>query len=195
MSQWLPDSIGASLNIREPERVERANPAAAFLQFLLGGCLFAAGAFLLAGQVMVHSSLGAPGRGAFGLGRGGWGAGWWAGWGAMPGMGLLMIPFGFGVLLLVAGAYRRWANLLLWGSLAAFFVGVMNSLRLSFMPATLWQLLMWVAMMAAGGGLMLRGVHAFDEVKPASTSSPTPSSSPQDLDREMEELKKRVLQR
>jgi len=114
----------------------------------------------------------------------------------MPGMGLLMIPFGLGVVLLVAGTCRRWANLLLWGSLAAFFVGVMNSLRLSFMPATLWQLLMWVVMIAAGGGLILRSVRDLDEVSPASASSPTPSpSTPQDLDREMEELKKRVMRR
>ena len=46
-----------------------------------------------------------------------------------PVMGLLMIPLDIGVCLLFAGAYKRWANLLVWGSMAAVGAGVLNSIR------------------------------------------------------------------
>ena len=78
-------------------------------------------------------------------------------------MGLLMIPLGIGVCLLFAGTYKRWANLLVWGSLAAIGVGVLNSIRLTFMPTTLWALGVYVGMMAAGGGLMFRSLGDYDE--------------------------------
>ena len=32
---------------------------------------------------------------------------------------------------------NRWVNLLIWGSLAALTVGVLNSIRLTFLPTTL----------------------------------------------------------
>lgn len=38
----------------------RHNPTGDFVQFLIGGCLFGAGVFLLANQVMVHSDLVVP---------------------------------------------------------------------------------------------------------------------------------------
>lgn len=36
--------------------MEKQNPASDFLQFLIGGCLFGAGGFLLANQVMVGTT-------------------------------------------------------------------------------------------------------------------------------------------
>jgi len=108
------------------------NPTNDFIQFIAGGSLFGGGIFLLANQVMASSALTYRG--------GGWGR--YGGGGSMfpigtPGMGLLMIPLGIGVCLLFTGAYKRWANLLVWGSVAALGVGVLNSIRLTFMPTTL----------------------------------------------------------
>ena len=80
-----------------------------------------------------------------------------------PGMGLLMIPLGIGVCLLFTGAYKRWANLLVWGSVAALGVGVLNSIRLTFMPTTLWALATYIVMIAAGGGLMFRSLSDYDD--------------------------------
>jgi hypothetical protein len=134
----------------------KRNPAADFLQFIVGSSLFCSGGFLLANQVMVSSSYGY---------RGG---GWRYGGGAIfpigtPGMGLLMIPLGIGVCLLFAGAYTRWANFMIWGSSAAIGVGVLNSIRLTFMVTTLWALAVYIVMIAAGGGLMFRSLRDDDE--------------------------------
>ena len=132
------------------------NPAADLIQFIAGGSLFGAGGFLLLNQVMASSSFG------FGPGRG-----WRWGGGVFPigtpGMGLLMIPLGIGVCLLFAGTYKRWANLLVWASLAALVVGVLNSIRLTFMPTTLWALATYIVMIAAGGGLMFRSLGGWDD--------------------------------
>ena len=84
-----------------------------------------------------------------------------------PGMGLLMIPLGVGVCLLFTGTYKRWANLLVWGSVAALGVGVLNSIRLTFIPTTLWALATYIVMIAAGGGLMFRSLGDYDD-KPGS---------------------------
>jgi hypothetical protein len=160
-----------------------------FLQFLVGGCLFGAGGFLLANQVMVRSEW------VFGRSRGMgyWSGGGWAmPWGT-PGMGLLMLPLGIGVCLLFAGYNRRWSNLLIWASLSALLVGVLNSLRMSFMPTTLWQLAVYVVMIAAGGGLMFRGLRAYDD--DGKTVMTRGEAAQQELRREIEELKARLDQR
>jgi hypothetical protein len=98
------------------------------------------------------------------------GGGWrrYGGGGSMipfgtPGMGLLMVPLGIGVCLLFTGTYKRWANLLIWGSVAALGVGVLNSIRLTFMPTTLWALSTYIVMIAAGGGLMFRSLGGYDD--------------------------------
>ena len=134
------------------------NPASDFMQFIAGGALFCSGGFLLANQVMASSAFGSRGYG--GWGRYGGGAIFPIG---TPGMGLLMIPLGIGVCLLFAGTDKRWANLFVWGSLAAMSVGVLNSIRLTFMPTTLWALGVYVGMIAAGGGLMFRSLNGYDE--------------------------------
>jgi hypothetical protein len=134
------------------------SPASDFVQFLAGGALFGSGGFLLANQVIARSAYsyrGGPGWGRFGSGMM-WPVG-------TPGMGLLMIPLGIGVCLLFAGSYKRWANLLIWASLAALLVGVLNSIRLTFMPTTLWALGTYIVMIAAGGGLMFRSLGGYDE--------------------------------
>ena len=162
----------------------RTNPTGDFLQFLIGSCLLSAGGFLLANQVMVRSELS--------LGRGLWGAGFALPWGT-AGMGLLMLPLAIGVCLLFAGQSRRWANLLIWGSLAALVMGILNSLRMHVMPTTLWQLLVVVVMIAAGGGLMFRGLRAYDASgRDLTADSMNSSQDVEALRRELEDLKQRM---
>jgi hypothetical protein len=171
----------------------RSNPSGDFVQFLIGGCLFGAGGFLLANQVLVRSELllqRTPG----GFGR--WGGGGFAMPFGTPGMGLLMLPLGIGVCLLFAGSYRRWANLLIWASLAALLVGVLNSLRMSFMPTTLWQLGVYIVMIAAGGGLMFRGLNAYDaNGQTLADKNEATRQQADDLRREIEALKARLDER
>ncbi|MFM7549739.1 MAG: hypothetical protein ACKO8I_12915 [Cyanobacteriota bacterium] len=140
----------------------RRNPTGDFLQFTVGGCLFGGGLFLFLNQVSVSSAWHSSGF------RRSWGG--FRGWDPMalmpfgtPGLGLLMVPLGLGVCLLFAGTYQRWARLLVWGSLAALVVGVLNSVRISFIPATLWQLTMQVVMIGSGGGLMFRSLGPYND--------------------------------
>jgi hypothetical protein len=188
-----------------------SNQAGDVVQFIVGGCLFGGGVFLFMNQVMVRSDGLASGMGrSFGRLGGGWG-GWGSGGGLVagfgtPGMGLLMIPLAIGVCLLFAGSYQRWARLLVWGSLTALFVGVLNSVRITFIPATLWQLAVYVVMIASGGGLMFRSLHAYGDDDrpgpgpgPGSGTGPDPGLNPrdpagedQDLRRELAELRRRL---
>ena len=176
----------------------RSNPSGDFVQFLIGGCLFGAGGFLLANQVLVRPEFAPPRYGGFGRwgGWGGWGGGGVAIPFGKPVMWLLMLPLGIGVCLLFAGSYRRWANLLIWASLAALLVGVLNSLRMSFMPTTLWQLGVYIVMIAAGGGLMFRGLRAYDaEGKSYAVKNEAEKQQTDDLRREIEALKARLDER
>jgi hypothetical protein len=177
-----------------------SNQAGDVLQFIVGGCLFGGGVFLFMNQVLVRSDGLAPGLGrSFGRLGSGWGASGWSGGQLVglgtPGMGLLMIPLAIGVCLLFAGAYQRWARLLVWGSLAALFVGVLNSVRITLLPATLWQLAMYVVMIASGGGLMFRSLsgYADDSQTPAAGLPPEDSRGDEaDLRRELRELRRRL---
>jgi hypothetical protein len=81
-----------------------------------------------------------------------------------------------------------------WGSLAALFVGVLNSIRISFIPSTLWQLAIYVVMIASGGGLMFRSLAAYQEsaAQRAPTEETSNSDDARELRRELEELKRRI---
>jgi hypothetical protein len=96
-----------------------------------------------------------------------------------------MIPLAIGVALLFVGGFRRWAHLLVWGSLVALLVGVLNSIRFTFMPATLWQLGVYVVMLGAGAGLMFRSLGGYAEDR-------SPGDNPADLRRELDELRRRL---
>jgi len=75
-------------------------------------------------------------------------------------------------------------------------VGVLNSVRISFMPATLWQLAVYVVMIASGGGLMFRSLRGFDQAEtPHAGSSPDPRdprSEELELRQELAELRRRL---
>ena len=105
-----------------------------------------------------------------------------------PGIGLLMVPLAIGVCLMFAGTYKRWANLLVWASLAALFFNVLNSLRMTFMATTLWQLAIYVVMIGAGGGLMFRSLNRYQ---------PEPAANTDDFNvkKELEELRRRIDRR
>jgi hypothetical protein len=120
------------------------NPAQDFLLFLIGGVLFAMGAFLFANQVMVGSAF------RFGLGR--WGGFLFGSAGQGDGFGLLLF----------ANRYAKAAWFLVWASLGIIFVGILQGLLLSFRPTTLWNLLTMLFLMASGGGLMFRSLTGYD---------------------------------
>ena len=101
-----------------------------FIQFIIGGCFFAAGVFLLSNQVMVRAPIAIGGAIRSGYGRD-WGAAFAFPWGN-PGMGLLLLPLGVGLCMAFAGVYARWSKLLMWSSLSALLLGVLNSIRMSF---------------------------------------------------------------
>ena len=60
-------------------------------------------------------------------------------------------------------------SLLVWGSVAALGVRVLKSIRLTFMPTTLWALATYIVMIAAGGSLMFRSLGGYDD-KPGNGS-------------------------
>lgn len=157
-----------------------------FLQFLIGGCLFAGGVFLLSNQVLVRSAVVVSGTAHP---WNSWGGGVLLPWGT-PGMGLLMLPLGVGVCLLFAGAHSRWANLLIWGSATALLVGVLNSVRMTLLPATLWQLTVTIVMIGSGGGLMFRSLQAYAEPPPAAAERSDGHGQPAGLD--AEELRREI---
>ncbi len=173
-------------------------PAQDFLLFLIGGALFSAGLFLFTNQVMVGTGLGGFGLGGgFGAGYGRGVGGWFGGVvtrGAGPGFGLLLVPFGVGVTLLLAGVYRRLGWFLLWASGAALGVAVLQSLLFSFRPTSLWSLLAMVAMVAGGGGLMFRALGDYRREERALREREAEESRQgmEELRRELEELKTRL---
>ena len=173
--------------------MNKSNPLSDFVQFIIGGCFFAAGVFLLSNQVMVRAPMAIGGAVRSGYGRG-WGSGFAFPWGS-PGMGLLLLPLGIGLCMAFAGAYERWSKLLIWASLSALLLGVLNSVRMSFMPTTLWQLAVYIAMIAVGGGLMFKGLKGSGEERSPTQGSPqSPDQYNTDVLKELTDLKDQINQ-
>jgi len=136
-------------------------PVQDFFLFLVGGALFAAGIFLFTNQVMVGSGFHGMGWGrSYGGGMGSFFGGIFS-FGAGQGFGLLMVPFGVGVALLLADAFRKVGWFLVWASAAAVGAGVLQSLLFSFRETSLWSLLSMVVMIAGGGGLMFKSLRDY----------------------------------
>ena len=122
----------------------------------------------------------------------GWGSGFAFPWGS-PGMGLLLLPLGIGLCLAFAGTYKKWSNLLIWSSLAALLVGVLNSIRMTFVPTTLWQLGVYIAMIGIGGGLMFKSVKDFDSESTSSDAQKHSSAKfSKELRDELDALKREI---
>ena len=105
-----------------------------------------------------------------------------------------MTPLGIGVCMLFAGTYRRWANLLIWASLAASLAWILNSVRIEFRPTTLWQLITYIVLIASDGGLMFRGARTYD-AKGKPLNNTHFESERVELRREIEELKSKIYKR
>ena len=171
--------------------MKNTNPLSEFIQFIIGGSFFAGGIFLLSNQVMVRAPMVMGGRYGSSYSSG-WGSGYAFPWGS-PGMGLLLLPLGIGLCLGFAGTYKKWSNLLIWASLAALLVGVLNSIRMTFVPTTLWQLGVYIAMIGIGGGLMFKSVKDFDTGSPSSDEQKKYTSQyNKELKDELEALKREI---
>ena len=171
--------------------MKNTNPLSEFIQFIIGGAFFAGGIFLLSNQVMVRAPMVMGGRYGSSYSSG-WGSGFAFPWGS-PGMGLLLLPLGIGLCLAFAGTYKKWSNLLIWASLAALLVGVLNSIRMTFVPTTLWQLGVYIAMIGIGGGLMFKSVKDFDTGSPSSDEEKRSNSQyNKELKDELEALKREI---
>ncbi len=91
--------------------------------------------------------------------------GGWGGFfplGAGQGFGLLMLPFGVGVALLIGDVNRRIGWFLIWASSAALAVGVLQSLVFNFRTTSLFSLLAMICMIGGGGALMFRSLKDDD---------------------------------
>ena len=66
--------------------------------------------------------------------------------------------------------------------------GVLNSVRISFRPTTLWQLGVYIVMMAAGGGLRFRRLRQGDQP----TARETGTTEAEALRREIEALRREI---
>lgn len=165
-----------------------------FFLFLLGSALFAGGIFLFSNQVMVDSGFRGYGGRRYG---GGWGWGYPFGgffpFGAGQGFGLLMIPFGLGVALLIADANRKLGWFLIWASSAAVGVGVLQSLVFNFRTTSLFSLMAMVFMIGGGGALMFKSLKDYEaeEKDRRKTEIDEANQRLDDLKEDLENLKSR----
>jgi uncharacterized protein len=74
--------------------------------------------------------------------------------------GLLFLPFFLGVMALFVNAKQTWAWILTWAGLGILVVEILSRLRF-FMEMKLTHLLILVALMAAGCGLIFRSFRDF----------------------------------
>ena len=65
--------------------------------------------------------------------------------------------------LLFALRNQRWGWFLVLASLAAMAAGILQTLFVQFQPTTLWNLLMMLALIGSGGGLMFRSLMGYDD--------------------------------
>jgi hypothetical protein len=114
--------------------------------------------------------------------------------GAGQGFGLLMIPFGVGVSLLLADAYRKVGWFLVWAVSAAVGAAVLQSLLFSFRTTSLWSLMTMVVMIAGGGGLMFKSLRDYQEEERISRRQDLDDSAKRlnRIQEELEQLKSRL---
>jgi hypothetical protein len=107
--------------------------------FLIGFCCAVAGGWLLMNQVTVHGGM-------------------WHLWGYNS-FGLSLIPFivGTGLLFFNGRSVPGW--LLLIAGLVIIAAGVLMNLRIYFMPTSLFNTLMMLALLAGGIGLIARSLR------------------------------------
>lgn len=109
--------------------------------FFLGVALAVLGGFLLTNQVTVTS-------------------GPWLLYGQNA-FGLSLLPFLFGVGLLFVNGRSIWGWILLGAGLLIILAGIIVNLRIYFEPASLFNTLLMLALLAAGIGLIIRALRSF----------------------------------
>lgn len=119
-------------------------------QFFGGAALFGLGTYMLFARVMV--SAGISGVSAFGMG-----------FGSGPHLGMTLLPFVAGIVLL----FMKGSNTLGWGlmggGLLLLIVQIIASLQIHFLATPLPIVLFIVALMAAGLGLIARSLRGGDD--------------------------------
>jgi uncharacterized protein len=78
--------------------------------------------------------------------------------------GLLFLPFFLGVMALFVNAKQTWAWVLTWAGLGILAVEILSRLRF-FMEMKMTHLLILVALMAAGCGLIFRSLRDFAAIE------------------------------
>lgn len=192
--RWLTVDAKDQMLEQELTTAMIRKPVQDFFLFLLGGALFAAGIFLFTNQVMVDSGYSGMGWGRSYGGRMGRFFGGMFSFGTGQGLGLLMIPFGIGVALLLADSYRKVGWFLVWAASAAAGVGILQSLMFSFKPASLWSLMTMIMMIAGGGGLMFKSLRDYqgEEQERRRIDLDDSRQSISEVREELERLKARV---
>jgi len=109
--------------------------------FFLGVALAVLGGFLLTNQVTVTS-------------------GPWLLYGQNA-FGLSLLPFLFGVGLLFVNGRSIWGWILLGAGLLIILAGIIVNLRIYFEPASLFNTLLMLGLLAAGIGLIIRALRSF----------------------------------
>jgi hypothetical protein len=172
-------------------------PVQDFFLFLIGSSLFAAGIFLFANQVTVSSGhgigLGVLSGRQFGRGNAAFFGGLFP-FGAGQGFGLLMIPFGTGVALLLADTFRKVGWFLVCASAAALGATILQSLFFDFRPASLWSLMSMIFMIGGGAGLMFKSLRDYQEEDPDRVRRSNNHSDQQyiEIKKELEQLRSRL---
>ncbi len=127
----------------------RQNGGASLGTLLLGFVLAVAGGYLLTNQVQV-------GAGPFG------GLAWFG----PTSFGLLLIPLLLGVGLLCFNAKLLIGRLLVAGGAVILLASVLNTLRITFLPTSLFNTLLMLGLLVAGLGLMARAIVGVDSTEP-----------------------------
>jgi hypothetical protein len=112
------------------------------LSFLSGLALFILGLTLISNNTVVRTG--------FSLG--------WIFGGYSPPFGLMLIPVIVGVILLFALKRQIWGWIFIGAGLIAILAGLLMGLRIYFRPTTLYSAIIMFACLAAGIGLMIRGM-------------------------------------
>jgi uncharacterized protein len=123
-------------------------------QFLVGFGLAGLSAYLFFDSVRVST------------GQAGWVSGLIGGQGGYQtvSLGLLFVPFFLGVIALFVDAKQTWAWVLTWFGLAILAVEILSRIRF-FMEMKLSHLLLLIALMAAGCGLIFRSLRDFSKMQ------------------------------
>lgn len=126
-------------------------------RFIIGFLMFIFGSYLFLTHVQVSSGLL---RGGFGMGTSVF-AGNMGSFQYNVTGGMIFVPFIFGVGMVFWNSKNIIGWLLACGSLAAFAIGIIVSVRMSLMPMTAFELITILVLIAGGAGLFGSSLRRF----------------------------------